>query len=268
MSKRILITSCKGGVGKSTISANLAAAFCRMGKTVLLIDLDLGNRSLDIILGHEDSVVFDIVDVALSRTSAENALLTDEKRKGLFFCPAPYKYKGELTGENLNSAISRLEEASSPDITIIDTSGGADISVELAAACAKRALIVTTYNPTALRAAGKSADFLTELGAEDKRLIINSFDINPKGADEHYSIISMIDRTTVPVIGIVPEDKELSFLAENGLLAGEMKKKARSSKEAFDSIAARLEGERIPLLAKIKKISNRTRKKLLSGGKM
>ena len=107
---RILITSCKGGVGKSTVSSNLAYSLAKMGKTVLLVDMDLGNRSLDIMLGYEDRTLFDISDVASGAVPAERAVITSEERPGMFFCAAPYMYNGSVTEESFASALAELEK--------------------------------------------------------------------------------------------------------------------------------------------------------------
>ncbi|MBE6641513.1 MAG: hypothetical protein E7619_07990 [Ruminococcaceae bacterium] len=261
---RILVTSCKGGVGKSTVSSNLAYALAKRGKRVLLVDMDLGNRSLDIMLGVEDNVLFDICDVAADRVSAERVLLTTEARPGIFFCPAPYLYDGDLTPENLDAALLKLEAYCQPDYTVLDTSGGADCSVQLSAACAKRAIIVTTPAPTAVRAAEKSGDLLVGHGVEDLMLIVSGMETDPAKAGEHYGINEMIDRTSVRIIGIVPKDAKLALLTERGLLCGESKKIKSVSQTAFENIAARLDGEHVPLLCKVRGIKNR-KKLLLSG---
>ncbi|MBR6742737.1 MAG: P-loop NTPase [Clostridia bacterium] len=264
--ERILVTSCKGGVGKSTVSSNLAYALAKRGKKVLLIDMDLGNRSLDIMLGVEDSTLFDISDVAAGRCGADRALLTAEGREGIYFCPAPYIYDGELDEFTLNDAIERLEEYCRPDFTILDTSGGADCSVFLSAAVAKRAIIVTTPAPTAVRAAEKSGDLLVGHGVEELMLIINGMETDPKTASKHYGVNEMIDRTSVRIIGIVPKDSGLALLTERGLMCGESKKIKSIAGKAFENIAGRLDGEQIPLLYGVRGIKNR--KKLLLSGLM
>lgn len=262
--QRILVTSCKGGVGKSTVSANLANALVKRGKKVLLVDMDLGNRSLDIMLGFEDNVLFDICDLAAGRVSAERVLIRSEEREGLYFCPAPYLYNDELTAESLNGALVALEEFCAPDYTILDTSGGADCSVRLSAECAKRAIIVTTPAPTAVRAAEKSGDLLVGHGVEDLMLVVSGMETDPRNAGEHYGVNEMIDRTSVRILGIVPRDGKLALLGERGLLCGENKKLKAISEKAFENIAARLDGEQVPLLHKVRGIRNR-KKLLLSG---
>ena len=263
-SNRILVTSCKGGVGKSTVSANLAYALTKLGKTVLLVDMDLGNRSLDIMLGLEDRTLFDISDVASGTVSADRAVITSEERPRLVFCAAPYMYNGSITPETLEKALSELEEYVRPDYTILDTSGGADCSVMLSAACAKRAIIVTTPAPAAVRAAEKSGELLSSAGVEDMMLVVSYLATDPKSAKEHYGVNDMIDRTAVRIVGIVPRDAELAILSEKGLLCGESKKYKAISGKAFENIAARLEGGSRPLLYGVRGIKNR-RKLLLSG---
>lgn len=262
--KRILVTSCKGGVGKSTVAANLSGALARRGKQVLLVDVDLGNRSLDIMLGLEDSALFDLSDVAARRAEASRAILKSEERRGLSFCAAPYLYDGTLTEESFGEALTALEAEVKPDFTILDTSGGADCSVLLCASAAKSALIVTTPAPAAVRAAEKSGELLSRAGAEELMLIVSGLEPDWRAAGEHYGVNEMIDRTAVRIVGIVPRDPKLALLSERGKLCGEDKKLRTGAGRAFENIAARLCGESVPLLAGVPGVRNR--KKLLLAG--
>ena len=120
---RILVTSCKGGVGKSTVSAGLAIALSRMGKKVLLIDFDLGNRSLDLMLGMEDDLIYDICDLTGGRVDCESVVHLVPGYPNLAFIGAPFRYEGGMTEEALSDALHRLEEVYGFDFILVDTSG-------------------------------------------------------------------------------------------------------------------------------------------------
>ncbi len=262
MSKRILVTSCKGGVGKSTVAANLAHALCMLGERVLLVDMDLGNRSLDLVLGCEDRLVYDISDICSSTVKATEAVIEDSERKGLFFVGAPYMYEGGITVEKLKLALQELEAQIEPTYTILDTSGGADISVELSAKVAETALIVTSRNPSSIRAAGKSAALLDSYGVKEQKLIINCFETNKEDLLGRVGVLEMIDETGLMLLGIIPRDKRAEILQEKGRLCTEDKRAI--SKNAFFNTAKRLRGERVKLLFKVKGIKEKLRRRIIS----
>ena len=144
---RILVTSSKGGIGKSTLSAGLAYAFARRGKRVLLCDCDLGGRSLDMFLGEENNTLFDIGDVVKGRCKPEDALLNPWDTVNLFFCPSPAVYMpGDITGDELIRALKSLETAAGADVVICDTAGFV-CAPDIASGYAKTALVVSTQLP-------------------------------------------------------------------------------------------------------------------------
>ena len=263
MSKRFLVTSCKGGVGKSTVAANLAYAITRLGRRVLLLDMDLGNRSLDLVLGCEDKVVYDIADVCTGTVGARDAVITDPSREGLFFVPAPFMYEGNITEESLAQALSELEADISPDYTILDTSGGADISVELSAKMCENALIVTSRNPSSIRAAGKSAALLDSFGVKEQKLIINCLELDRDEYRDRVGVLEMIDATGLSLVGIIPRDKKTEVLQEKGKLCTEGKRAV--AKEAFENTARRLEGKHVKLLFGVRGLRERQRRRILGG---
>ena len=225
---RILVTSCKGGVGKSTVSIGIATALATLGKRVLLIDFDLGNRSLDLMLGLEDSFIYDICDLVLGRADCESVVTLHPVYPNLAFIGAPFRYTEEITVEGFAEALDRLE-------TLYDT-----------------ALIVSSQNPTAIRAAEKSGMMLDENCVENQYLVINGMDTSPEGFNKRAGILEMIDRTRTPLIGIVPLDAHLSLLSEEG--KNVFYEKSSNSKTAFTNIARRLCKENVPLLDGFKKI--------------
>jgi len=250
--QRILITSCKGGVGKSTVCIGIATALATLGKRVLLIDFDLGNRSLDLMLGLEDSFIYDICDLVLGRADCESAVTLHPVYPSLAFIGAPFRYNGEMTAEDFKNALDRLENVYDFDFVFIDTSGGAHESVALSAPVCDTALIVSSQNPTAIRAAEKSGMMLDENEVENQYLVVNGMDMSPESFKKRAGILEMIDRTRTPLIGIVPLDAHLSLLSEEG--KNVFYEKSSNSRTAFINIARRLCKENVPLLDGFKRI--------------
>lgn len=254
--RRILVTSCKGGVGKSTVSIGIAQALATAGKRVLLIDFDLGNRSLDLMLGMQDDLLYDICDLTSGRAECETVVHLHSEHPNLAFIGAPFRYAGDADAESFRSALDRLEALYAFDIAIVDTSGGAHESVAIAAPACDTGLIVSSQNPTAIRAAEKSGLILDESGVETQYLIINAFDTDKSSFNRRAGVLEMIDRTRTPLLGIVPMDPQVNLLSEEGKSVFGRRKKS-NSRTAFENIARRLIGENVPLLAGFKKIKRR-----------
>lgn len=240
---RILVTSCKGGVGKSTVSIGVATALANSGRRVLLIDFDLGNRSLDLMLGMQDDVLYDICDLVCGRCECEDAVKLHHDYPNLAFIGAPFRYENEMDANGFSDTLSKLEEIFDFDFIIVDTSGGAHESVTLSAPACDTALIVSSQSPISIRAAEKSGIILDENGIEDQYLIINGFDMS---TGKRAGVLEMIDRTRTPLIGIVPMDVKLSLLNEEGKSIFDGGKS--NCRTAFENIAKRLCGENMPLL--------------------
>ncbi len=240
---RILVTSCKGGVGKSTVSIGIATALAVMGRRVLLIDFDLGNRSLDLMLGMQDDIIYDIADLASGRSEPEDVVKVHHTYPNLAFIGAPFRYDGDISEEGFKTALEKLDETFEFDYIIVDTSGGAHESVSLSAPSCDSAIIVSSQSPIAIRAAEKSGMILDEYSIEEQFLIVNGFDM---GAERRAGVLEMIDRTRTPLLGIVPMDVKLSVLNEDGKNIFDSKK--CNSRTAFENIARRLAGESVPLL--------------------
>ena len=243
---RILVTSCKGGVGKSTVAIGIATALSVSGRSVLLIDFDLGNRSLDLMLGMQDDIIYDIADLACGRADAEDVVKIHHTYPNLAFAAAPFRYEGDITKEGFASALEKLEDAFGFDFIIVDTSGGAHESVALSAPVCDDAVIVSSQSPIAIRAAEKSGMILDENNIGTQYLVINGFDMQTDNMDKRASVLEMIDRTRTPLLGIIPMDARLSLLNENGENIFDTKK--CNSRTAFINIAKRLTGESTPLL--------------------
>ena len=250
--KTVIVTSCKGGVGKSTVTANLAFALARRGKRVLAVDCDFSNRSLDLIFGCEDSVLYDICDVIYDRCDIERAVIKDERTENLFFCAAPLETEEEFSSDQFSAVLEEAESKFDLDFILVDTPGAVSETVELVSGAADMALIIVSHQPTAARAAERTGMMLDRLGLTDQRLIVNSFDADAVLSGLRSGINELIDKTHTRLVGIVPHEYELSLSQEFGKLCGEVdNKNMRRIAAAFDNIAARLSGVSTPLLKKV-----------------
>lgn len=259
--RTIMVTSCKGGVGKSTIAANLGIKLALSGKKVVIIDCDFGVRSLDLIMGLEDEVIFDIVDIVKRDISPEKALVRDERAPELYFCAAPYSYDDELDEENFAAGIEKIKSFISPDYIFVDTPGDTGIPFRLAAAVSDMALVVSTYQPISIRAAESTGLLLEKLGVKDRRLIINCFD--PFGGEKNDlpMITEVIDKTAIRLIGIIPFDTKLSEYQTRGQDVFMIPDSDAAT--AFINIERRLDGLNVPLFTGFRQHNRNTLLKAL-----
>lgn len=244
--RTLLVTSCKGGIGKSTVAANLGATLAAKGKKVLLIDCDLGSRCLDLILGCEDEIVYDMGDVITDPANAEKAIFRFSDAENLMFCAAPAALT-DIGAEELAGTVSALIEAATPDYAILDTAGGLGIPLRLPPELIDTAIIVASHQPVSLRAAEKTAALLQTNGISELKLVVNSFDFTSAREGRRAGILEMIDRSHIPLLGVVPHDEALFHAQERGLKITELSRNALSA-PAFSNIADRLLGEQVPIL--------------------
>lgn len=244
--RTLLVTSCKGGIGKSTVAANLGATLAAKGKRVLLIDCDFGSRCLDLILGCENEIVYDMGDVIADPAAARKAIFHFPEAEGLMFCAAPAAL-AEISREELAKTISALIEAAGADYAILDTAGGLGIPLQLPPELIDMALIVASHQPVSLRAAEKTAALLAANGIKELKLVVNSFDFAAAKDGRRAGILEMIDRSHIPLLGIVPEDRALAHAQEQGLRITQLDKNSLSA-PAFSNLADRLMGEQVPIL--------------------
>ena len=263
MGNIVLITSCKGGVGKSTVAANLSIFLASSGKRVLLIDCDLGMRCLDLILGMEDSIVYDLFDVLVRGVDAEKAVLRYGE-SNLYFIPAPFRYTPHdlFTPERFKEMTDKLSEQY--DYIFIDTAADLGHSLEFAAAAAESALIIATHQPTSIRGAELTGRLIDEkYDIKTKRLIVNEFDFEAVKLGLAPSIIDVIDKTYLQLIGIIPHSKKLADAQLAGKVVYTLEKTDYNSYRAYENICGRMLEKTIPLMQGFKKLSGGQRKKLL-----
>lgn len=243
MQYRIIVTSSKGGVGKSTTAAYLALCLSERGKRVLLCDLDLGSRCLDMFFGKEDETVYDFGDVYKGTVSPERALLDCG---GVSFCPSSLTLTAEAAEKNrLTDTVRALTEAADAEFVVCDTSG-VTIPTRLAQ-WANLALVCTTQQPASMRGAEVTADLIRREGLSQIRLVVTSFEYREACKQIRSGILELIDRSKVRAIGAVPYDRELFLSQEAGKIS-----ENTPAYRAYSNIAARLCGEERKLFAGIR----------------
>lgn len=246
MAEIIMITSGKGGVGKSTVSLLTGAALARRGKKVLLIEMDAGLGGLDILMGVQDKAVFDLSDVLRGRCEPIKAIVHCPYRHGLDLIIAPRDEGCELGREPLTKLCRGLSHYY--DVLLIDAPGGIGCGFEVGAAVSARAVIVVTPDPVSVRDGRVVSDRLDRVGLRTQRLIINR--LGEKFLRQHLfeDLDEVIDGVGAQLLGVVLEDPEILVQTAKGQ---PLSQKARSGK-VFDAIAGRLLGEDIPLVLSAK----------------
>ena len=233
----IAIASGKGGVGKSTLSALLAQEFAARGRRVLLIDCDIGLRSLDLILGVDEHVLFTWADIALGRCALKQAVMAYSQN--LHLLCAPLSTEVALAEDMLHNIVSTCGEY---DVILIDAPAGIGFGFRAAVKAARRCLIVSTPDPVCVRSVSVAARQALRLGCQNIRLIINRFDRARTLKGAGLMLDELIDRSEVQLIGVVPQDTGLFLQTANGASLRE-----GLVSEAVARIASRIEGENIPL---------------------
>jgi septum site-determining protein MinD len=246
MSRIIVTTSGKGGVGKTTVTANLGMALARLGHKVALVDADFGLRNLDLLLGLENRVVYTAVEVVAGECRLEQALVKDKREPKLALLPAAQnRNKEAVSPEQMKQLVSALIDTY--DYIVIDSPAGIEMGFKNAIAAAQEALIVTTPEIAAVRDADRVIGLLEAQGVKQIQLIVNRLRPAMVQVNDMMSVQDVQEILAIPLIGIVPEDErvivstnrgEPLVLAENPSLAG----------AAFDNIARRLEGEKVEFL--------------------
>lgn len=236
MGQIIVVTSGKGGVGKSTISANLACGLAFGGRKVLLIDMDTGLRSLDLMLGMENELVFDMTDVLDGICTVEQAMFSVREREGLYLMPASQSLgSSALTPGDIKSLLSTLREQF--DFIVIDCPAGIERGFRNAVSAAETAVLVITPDYISLRSAERTFQLLTGEGVQDIRLVINRVGTHPP-----VSTDECIRQLELPVLGFIPEDPKVARCTAAGSAAIDYECPAG---DAFERIVRRILGEEV-----------------------
>ena len=244
--KVIVVTSGKGGVGKTTTVANLGCGLALRNRRVVMIDADIGLRNLDVVLGLENRIVFDLVDVAEKKCRMRQAMIKDRRFDGLFLLPAAQtREKDAVSPDQMHAICLELKEEF--DYVLIDCPAGIEQGFKNAVAGADEAIIVTTPEVSAVRDADRIVGLLQARELTDPWLIVNRIrpDMIRKG--DMMDIDDVNDILALDLLGIIPDDETIIVSTNRG----EPVVTDRSSRagEAYRNIAGRLEGENIPFMS-------------------
>lgn len=237
----IVVTSGKGGTGKTSITGGVASCLARLGKSVLCIDMDVGLRNLDITLGMSDRALMDFSDVALGRCPLSRAAVSHPDLPGLFLLTAPMHLSPEINPRRIRALLATARDRY--DYVMIDCPAGLGSGFRLATCGADRALVVATNDASSLRDAQRA---VTQLSAiRQVHLVMNR--IQPKLLRQlRTTIDDAMDAAGLPLIGVVPEDPRVILSANQGrplILGGR-----QGAANAYLNIAKRIQGQRVPIM--------------------
>lgn len=245
MGEVIVITSGKGGVGKTTTTANLGTGIALQGKKVVLIDTDIGLRNLDVVMGLENRIVYDIVDVIEGTCRLKQALIKDKRFEGLYLLPAAQtRDKNSITPQQMLDLCEEIKKEY--DYAIIDCPAGIEQGFKNAIAGADRAMVVTTPEVSAVRDADRIIGLLEANEVRNPQLIVNRVRNDMVKRGDMMSIEDIIDILAIGLIGVVPDDENIIISTNRGEPAvNDNKSKAG---QAYRNIAQRIMGENVPLM--------------------
>lgn len=245
MGEAIVVTSGKGGVGKTTTSANLGTALALAGKKVCLVDTDIGLRNLDVVMGLENRIIYDLVDVVEGKSRLQQALIKDKRFDHLFLLPAAQtKDKSAVNPEQMEVLIKELKQDF--DYVIIDCPAGIEQGFKNAVAGADKAILVTTPEVSAVRDADRIIGLLEHEKTGAPRLIINRIRPAMMKRGEMLDVEDVIRLLSVDILGIVPDDEKVIKASNEGEPVV-MNHESRAGL-AYRNITRRIQGESIPLM--------------------
>jgi septum site-determining protein MinD len=241
----ITITSGKGGVGKTTATANLSAALAMRGKRVVAIDADIGLRNLDVVLGLENRIVYDLVHVVEGVCRLRQALIKDKRLEGLYLIPAAQsRDKTAIRPQDMIDVCDQLR--SDFDFILIDSPAGIEQGFKNAVAPADQVLIVTTPEVSAVRDADRIIGLVEAAEKGPARLVLNRIRPDMVQRGDMLNTEDVIDVLAINLLGIVPDDESIIVSTNRGVPAV-MENNSRAG-QAFRNIAGRLLGQDIPLM--------------------
>lgn len=244
MGEVIVVTSGKGGVGKTTTTANIGTGLAKLNKKVVLIDTDIGLRNLDVVMGLENRIVYNLVDVIEGNCKVKQALIRDKRYETLFLLPAAQtKDKTSVTPEQMKKLTEELKQ--DYDYIILDCPAGIEQGFKNAIAGADRALVVTTPEVSAVRDADRIIGLLEANEIKKTQLIVNRLRADMVKRHEMMSADDVIDILAVELIGQVPDDENIVIATNNGEpLVGDNS----LAGQAYMNICRRVTGEQVPFL--------------------
>ena len=246
MNEVIVVTSGKGGVGKTTVTANLGAGLAKIGFKVVLVDTDIGLRNLDVVMGLENRVVYNLVDVVEGNCRLRQALIKDRTYPNLsLLATAQMCDKSAVSPEQMTKLVEQLKEHF--DFVLLDCPAGIEQGLRNAIAAADRALVVTTPEVSAIRDADRIIGLLQSSEHEIKpiELIVNRLRMDMIERGDMMSVDDVIEILGADLIGYIPDDEMVVVATNNGETLTE---KDSIASEAFRNISNRVAGNEVPFL--------------------
>ncbi len=244
MGEVIVITSGKGGVGKTTTTANIGAGLSRLDKKVIVIDTDLGLRNLDVVMGLENQIVYNLVDVVEGTCRLKQALIRDRRYENLYLLPsAQTKDKSAVSPGQMKKLTAELKE--SFDYILLDCPAGIEQGFQNAIAGADRAIIVTTPEVSAIRDADRIIGLLENNQIRDISLIINRIRMDMVKKGDMMSVDDVTEILSVPLIGSIPDDEHVVVGTNQGEPVIGLDSGAG---KAYQNICKRIIGVQVPFM--------------------
>ncbi|WP_274362623.1 septum site-determining protein MinD [Paenibacillus thermotolerans] len=245
MGEAIVVTSGKGGVGKTTTSANVGTALALLGKKVVMVDTDIGLRNLDVVMGLENRIIYDLVDAVEGRCRLPQALIKDKRFEELYLLPAAQtKDKHAVSPEQIRDIVHELKK--DHDFVIIDCPAGIEQGFKNAVAGADKAIVVTTPEKSAVRDADRIIGLLEKEDVDSPKLIINRIRPGMMKRGDMLDIDEICAVLAVDLLGLVPDDEHVIKAANNGEPTV-MNPNSRAA-IAYRNVARRILGDTVPLM--------------------
>ncbi len=245
MGEVIVVTSGKGGVGKTTTTANIGTGFALAGKKTVLLDADIGLRNLDVVMGLENRIVYDLVDVVEGNCRLKQALIRDKRFENLFLLPAAQtRDKNAVTEDQMGLLCRELLEDF--EFVVVDCPAGIEQGFRNAIAGADKAVIVTTPEVSAVRDADRIIGLLESAGKHNPRLIVNRIRPHMVKKGDMMDIDDIVDILAVELLGAIPEDEYIVVSTNRGEPA--VANPTSLAGQAYKNITGRLMGEDIPFM--------------------
>lgn len=246
MAKTIVITSGKGGVGKTTSTANIGTALALQGKKVCLIDMDIGLRNLDVVLGLENRIIYDVIDVIEGRAKVHQAIIKDKRFDDLLFLlpAAQHADKNSVSPEDMQMIIEELDEFY--DYILVDSPAGIERGFENSIAAADAAIIITTPEISAIRDADRIVGILEQRDIEEPKLVINRIRREMIDSGDVMDVDEITHHLSLELLGIIYDDEEVVRTSNKGnpiVLDPD-----HVSSKGYRNIAQRILGVSVPLL--------------------
>ncbi len=245
MGKVIVVTAGKGGVGKTTSTANIGAALTKLGNKVIVIDGDIGLRNLDVVMGLENRIVFDLVDLIEKKCKPRQAMIKDKRFDGLYLIPAAQtRDKDAINPEQMKELCDELKEEF--DYVIVDCPAGIENGFKNAIAGADSAIVVTTPEVSAVRDADRIIGLLEAHSVDDINLVVNRIKMNMVRNGDMLDINDILDILRIKLIGVVPDDENVVISTNKGEPVVEYNNSLAGT--AYSNIARRVMGEEVKFL--------------------